>query len=78
MDEINYAGTARLPNRTLQHQLALDCKDNPVLACIDNDVTTIDQICDRSKLSAQVVSTILLELELKNVVKRQFGGFVRA
>lgn len=76
LDEINYAGTTRSPNRTLLHQLALDCKDNPVLACIDDNVTTIDQICARSKLSAQEVTTMLLELELEGVVNRQFDGFI--
>src|SRR3990167_2274323 len=78
LSEIDSRKITGCTKQSLQQQLTLDCEDNPVLACIDNDVTTIDQICDRSKLSAQVVSTILLELELKNVVKRQFGGFVRA
>ncbi|OGT43189.1 MAG: DNA protecting protein DprA [Gammaproteobacteria bacterium RIFCSPHIGHO2_12_FULL_40_19] len=60
-----------------EHQTTLASTDSQVLACIDNEVTTIDQICARSKLSAQLVTVALLQLELNGVVKRQFGGFVR-
>lgn len=55
---------------------SLDCTDQQVLACID-DVTTIDQICARSKLSAQLVMTTLLKLELNSVVKKQWCGYIK-
>jgi len=58
-------------------QLSLDSSNNPVLACIDNEVTTIDQICIRSKLSPQFVTSALLQLELDGVVNRHHGGFIR-
>lgn len=63
-----------------QHTLkkpTLDTGNNPVLACIDNDVTTVDQICARSKLSAQLVSALLVQLELDGAIERRFGGFVK-
>lgn len=56
------------------HQNALDSIEQRVLACIE-DVTTIDQICIRSKLSAQLVATILLQLELKDMVKYHHGSY---
>lgn len=58
-------------------QIKLDCKANPVLACIEYEVTTVDQICARSKLSAQIVTATLLELELKGLVKRYLNGFIK-
>jgi DNA processing protein len=76
IEEINYLDCTLRTKKPIQYQLALDCKDNPVLACIDNEVTTIDQICARSKLSAQLVTAALIELEIEGVVKRQFGGFI--
>lgn len=56
---------------------SLDCTSQQVLACIDDNVTTIDQICARSKLSPQVVTSTLLPLELDGVVKVRFGGYTK-
>lgn len=53
----------------------LDQNDQRVLACIEYDVTTVDQICTRSKLSAPVVASSLLQLELAGVVKMRQGGY---
>lgn len=61
-----------------EHQTALACTDQQVLACIDNEMTTIDQICARSKLSTHLITAALLRLELNGVIKRQFGGFVKS
>lgn len=60
-----------------EHQTTLACTDDQVLACIDDEMTTIDQICARSKLAAQLVTAALLRLELNGVIKGQFGGFTR-
>ena len=59
-------------------QNKLDRTEQQVLACIDDDVTTIDQICERSTLSAQQVSSALLELEVNDVVKRYQGGYMKS
>lgn len=59
---------------TTQNQ-TLDCTEQQVLACIEYDITTIDQICDRSKLAAQKVAAAILQLELKGIVKAQMGGY---
>lgn len=68
------------PKQTLSMsdtKLTLDTTNNPVLACIDHDITTVDQICARSKLSAQLVSALLVQLELDGTIERRFGGFVK-
>lgn len=77
LSELKCTFNVKLTKKSFQHKLALDCHDNPVLACIDDEVTTIDQICTRSKLSAQSVAATLLQLEMDGVVKRLFGGFIR-
>lgn len=61
-------------NPSFQNQ-TLDCTERQVLACIEYDITTIDQICDRSKLAAQKVTAALLQLELSGIVKAQMGGY---
>jgi DNA processing protein len=55
----------------------LDCTEQQVLACIEYEITTIDQICDRSKLSAQKVTAALLELEFSAAIKRQQNGYIK-
>jgi len=77
LEEINYEHALLCSKSTDYTQHKLDCAHNPVLACIDDNVTTIDQICVRSKLSAQEVTTILLQLELDGVVKRHLSGYVK-
>ena len=54
----------------------LDKAEQLVLACIQHDTATIDQICERSKLSAPQVMATLLQLELKDVIKSEFGKYV--
>ena len=65
-------------NNSNEHQTLLASTDNQVLACIDDEMTTIDQICVRSKLAPQLVTAALLRLELNSVIKRQFGGFAKS
>jgi predicted Rossmann fold nucleotide-binding protein DprA/Smf involved in DNA uptake len=55
----------------------LDQTELQVLACIDIDSVTIDQICIRSKLGANLVSAALLNLELKDKVTSHLGGYIR-
>lgn len=57
--------------------LPLDCQERQVLACIDDVLTTVDQICARCRLSAQIVSAALLQLELKAVIRRHYGGYIK-
>ena len=59
-----------------QSTYPLDLMEHQVLACIE-DVTSVDQICVRSKLSAQQVTAILLQLELRDIVKIHHSGYVR-
>lgn len=77
LEEIKWSFITKQTKCSSDSQLKLDCTDNPVLACIDNNVTTIDQICRRSKLSAQSVTAAILQLEIEGVVKRQFGGYIK-
>lgn len=69
-----YFNNSQHNNPSIQNQ-TLDCTERQVLACIEYDITTIDQICDRSKLAAQKVSAALLQLELNGTVKAQMGGY---
>ena len=56
---------------------SLDPTSQQVLACIENEMTSIDQICARSKLSAHLVSSTLLKLELEGMVAVRHGTYVR-
>lgn len=58
-----------------KQQFSLDYHEKQVLACIDQEVTTIDQICERSKLSAQIVLSALIALELSGHIKPTAGGY---
>ncbi|MDP1574304.1 MAG: DNA-processing protein DprA [Coxiellaceae bacterium] len=56
---------------------SLDPTSQQVLACIENEMTSIDQICARSKLSAHLVSSALLTLELENWITVRYGTYTR-
>ena len=47
-----------------------------MLACIDTEATSIDQICARSGLNTQTVMAALVELEMKGRVRNVFGAYV--
>lgn len=68
---------ARLNKIPIQQPMncTLDPNALQVLACIENEPTSVDQICARSKLAAQEVSGALLQLELDGVVKMQYGCY---
>ena len=54
----------------------LDQTECLVLACIDTEATSIDQICARSGLNTQTVMAALVELEMKGRVRNVFGAYV--
>ncbi|OGT46935.1 MAG: DNA protecting protein DprA [Gammaproteobacteria bacterium RIFCSPHIGHO2_12_FULL_38_11] len=55
----------------------LDHEQQLVLACIESDVTSVDQICEHSKLSAQSVMAHLLILELHGYIRSQLNGYIK-
>src|SRR3990167_3424845 len=57
------------------NQRTLDPEVRQVLACIENEPTSVDQICVRSKLSPQLVGQLLLQLELDGIIKEQYGYY---
>lgn len=78
LNEISFE-SKNIPGSTVRNErsnrnVLLDSLERQVLACIE-DLTTIDQICARCKLSPQCVTSILLQLELKDVIKTQPGGW---
>lgn len=57
---------------------SIDFLAKQVLACIDFDnATSIDQICERSKLRAQKVMESLLTLELADLIIPSNNGYIR-
>lgn len=74
--ESNHTLRSTIINVHSYNTVHLDSLERQVLACIE-DLTTIDQICARCKLSPQCVASILLQLELKDVIKTQQGIYVR-
>ncbi len=65
-------------NSSALENLNLDPEQQLVLACIEGEMTGVDQICERSKLSAQSVTAILLMLELDGYIYSELGGYSRA
>ena len=55
----------------------LDQTERLVLACIEDDGATLDQICFRSKLAAHLIATTLLRLELRDVVQCRHGSYTK-
>ena len=55
----------------------LDQTERLVLACIEDDGATLDQICFRSKLAAHLIATTLLRLELRDVVQCHHGSYTK-
>lgn len=56
---------------------SLDAASEQVLACIGNEPTSVDQICERCKLPAHLVIRALLNLALEGVVSQCYGAYVR-
>ncbi|PIZ04582.1 MAG: DNA-protecting protein DprA [Gammaproteobacteria bacterium CG_4_10_14_0_8_um_filter_38_16] len=85
LNEIHYLLPSKTPSHTTLsdrkiqncHSSGLDCSEQLVLACIEPEVTSVDQICTRSKLSAQIVTSALLQLEITGAVKVQSGGYIK-
>lgn len=56
----------------------LETIEQRVLACVDaENITTIDQICERSKLAPQVAMANLLALELAGHITARQGGYTK-
>ncbi len=56
---------------------SLDLEYSELLQNIGDEATTVDQIIERSGLTADVVSSMLLMLELQGYVTMEPGGYVR-
>lgn len=54
-----------------------DSQSLSVLSCIGYEITTIDELVSRSRLTAADISSILLKLELRGMIKAIPGGYVR-
>jgi DNA processing protein len=52
--------------------------ERQVLECLGYEPTRIDALIDRSGLTAETVSSILLQLELRGLVLAGPGGYQRA
>lgn len=57
---------------------ALACIERQVLDCLGYEPTRIDVVIERSGLTADTVSSILLQLELRGLVLNSAGGYQRA
>lgn len=80
LDEIHFS-ECKIPSAPLKiNQLPIDALDQMeqlVLACIDNDGVTLDQICARSKLPIQRVMATLLTLEIEKFIEHVFGKYIK-
>ena len=56
---------------------ALDADYRSLLAAIGHETTTVDQMVERSGLTAEAVSSMLLLLELQGFVEAAAGGYAR-
>lgn len=74
MEEIN-ATTAGMSAATSKH---LSEEDQQVLAVIDYQAISVDQIIERTRLSAAVVAASLFMLELQGLVVQMVGGYCLA
>ncbi len=55
----------------------IDADQRRLLACVDHNPVSVDMLVDRSGLTADVVSSILLHLELQGYVVSATGGYAR-
>lgn len=67
-----------LDTKKSQEKNKLDQEHRKLLDCIGFETTTIDVLVMRTGLSVQLVSIMLLELELQGLVKSVASGVVRA
>lgn len=77
LEELNLSPQLNYQERPTCTKRSLDPTSLQVLACIENEATSVDQICARSRLSPHLVISILLSLELEGSVKRHHGAYVR-
>jgi DNA processing protein len=55
----------------------LDNKHTKLLECIGYELTTMDEIIERSSFSVKEISIMLLELELQNCIQSITGSYIR-
>jgi DNA processing protein len=67
------------PGTHPQVHAGLDAAHGKILECLGHDPASVDALVERSGLTAQAVSSILLELELRGLVAPDGGGrYIRA
>jgi DNA processing protein len=57
--------------------VSLDAQSQALLACIGHEATPVDRLVERSGLTAEAVSSMLLLLELQGFVASTAGGYAR-
>ena len=68
---------AETPDQPSQSSIELDDDYQALLACIGHETTPVDRLVERSGLTAEVVSSMLLILELQGFVESAAGGYAR-
>ena len=76
LDELDYAPSQKNHNDSLKKQpTSIDSPQNSLLLThLGYDIVNIDTLCSRSGLTAEVVSAMLLTLELEGQVSSLPGG----
>jgi len=74
LDELKLGNALIIADNTLP---LLATTANNLVKCIGFEITTIDQICQRSGLSVNNVTCELAELELQGIIKAIPGGYTR-
>jgi DNA processing protein len=72
-----YAALAEMPEESAPASSELDEEYQALLACIGHETTPVDRLVERSGLTAEAVSSMLLILELQGFVESAAGGYAR-
>ena len=79
MDALDSTDMQKNASQTQASQNALDPQHEKILSCMDAEPVSIDTIIQRSGLAVEVVSSILLILELNNqVIHHGNGIYIRS
>lgn len=79
MDDILFELQLPLMQKSLQNESQCNVKvssrdDCPILAAVDYDATSVDELCSRTQSDFQTLSSRLMELELDGLVARAHNG----
>lgn len=74
LEEFSLKGTSPL---TEEDTIILASQDKNLVKCIGFEITTFDQICQRSGLEFNDVACRLVDLELLGIIKAVSGGYMR-